>query len=400
MKEARNPSSARWYRIQQGSNRPLELAVSVIEKTDREHPADAVLRSALKETKGITREESRQVAELVFNWFRWCGWFTGPERLEERVHQAEALAKDYSLGRMKIAFDELKAKAIPPWVMDHMEVPERWLVMLQRKPVLWIRARAKDREQLERTLLDLTPSSLPMCTDALEYPGEVDLFRLEAFQKGCFELQDLSSQAVSHWCDPKPGETWWDACAGEGGKTLHLSDLMQNKGLIWASDRAEWRLKRLKQRTARAGVFNYRPAVWDGGSKLPTKTKFDGVLIDAPCTGMGTWQRNPHARWSVTPNDIKELAVVQLNLLKHASKGVKPGGKLVYSVCTLSRAETTEVANAFQEACPEFEPLPLKSVRGASNEIAHQMWLWPQEVRANGMFVAAWRLRKSQATAS
>ena len=110
---------------------------------------------------------------------------------------------------------------------------------------------------------------------------------------------------------------------------LHLSDLMANKGLIWASDRAEWRLKRLKLRAGRAQVFNYRSALWNGGKNLPTQSRFDGVLVDAPCGGVGTWQRNPHARWTTTESDIDELAGVQRDLLAHAARAVKPGGKLV-----------------------------------------------------------------------
>src|SRR5690606_4715628 len=133
----------------------------------------------------------------------------------------------------------------------------------------------------------------------------------------------------------------------EGGKTLHLSALMQNKGLIWASDRAEWRLRSLKRRTGRAQVFNYRAAAWDGGPKLPTKTKFDGVLVDAPCSGVGTWQRNPHARWTTTENDVRELAEIQKRLLTNVAPNVKPGGKLIFAVCTLTRAETTEVVEQF-----------------------------------------------------
>ena len=105
---------------------------------------------------------------------------------------------------------------------------------------------------------------------------------------------------------PHPGETWWDACAGEGGKTLHLSDLMQNKGLIWASDRAAWRLQK-SQKAGRSGQgfqLSFGSLGWR--TELPTKTKFDGVLVDAPCSGIGTWQRNPHARWTTTAQDVKE----------------------------------------------------------------------------------------------
>src|SRR6185295_17316743 len=128
-------------------------------------------------------------------------------------------------------------------------------------------------------------------------------------------------------------------CAGEGGKTMHLSALMENKGLIWASDRAAWRLKNLKRRAARAKVFNFRSELWDGGAKLPTKTKFDGILVDAPCSGVGTWQRNPHARWTTTLDDVRELGAVQLQLLDRVAGSLKPEGRLIYSVCTLTRTE-------------------------------------------------------------
>jgi 16S rRNA (cytosine967-C5)-methyltransferase len=222
--------------------------------------------------------------------------------------------------------------------------------------------------------------------DAILYKGEEDLFRRPEFHAGEFEIQDIASQAVGWLCAPQPGETWWDACAGEGGKTLHLSALMENRGLIWASDRAEWRLKNLKRRAARAQVFNFRAASWDGGSKLPTKTKFDGVLVDAPCSGVGTWQRNPHARWTTTLPDVRELAAVQKRLLANVAGSVKPGGKLIYAVCTLTRAETTEVAADFSGRFPNFEPLPLWE-SGATR------FIWPQDLGGNGMFIAGWRRR-------
>jgi 16S rRNA (cytosine967-C5)-methyltransferase len=225
------------------------------------------------------------------------------------------------------------------------------------------------------------------------------LFKTPEFHAGEFEIQDIASQAVGLLCAPKPGETWWDACAGEGGKLLHLSDLMENKGLIWASDRAAWRLQKLKRRTARAKAFNYRAAHWDGGAKLPTKTKFDGVLVDAPCSGVGTWQRNPQARWATTVEDVKELAEVQKRLLAHVGPSVKPGGKLIYSVCTLTRAETSEVVDHFNQTQAEFQPLTLlpgalgtQASRVPTN--AATLTLWPQDLGGNGMFVAVWR-RKS-----
>jgi 16S rRNA (cytosine967-C5)-methyltransferase len=165
--------------------------------------------------------------------------------------------------------------------------------------------------------------------------------------------------------------------------------LMENKGLIWASDRAEWRLKQLKRRAGRARAFNYRAALWNGGSKLPTKTKFDGVLMDAPCSGIGTWQRNPHARWTTTREDVKELSGVQKQLLANVATSIKPGGKLIYAVCTLAESETVEVAESFREQHPNFQPLAARNP--LDPKAPSQIWIWPQDGGGNGMFVAAWK---------
>src|SRR6185436_1007058 len=224
--------------------------------------------------------------------------------------------------------EELAAKAVPDWVKEEVTLSPEWLRALQEEPKLWLRARPGRAGQLARKLGAKRNSA---GTETLEYNGEEDLLRTPEFHGGEFEIQDISSQLVGLVCNPKASETWWDACAGEGGKTLHLSDLMQNQGLIWASDRAEWRLRSLKRRAGRAKVYNYRSALWDGGAKLPTKTKFVGVLVDAPCTGLGNWQRNPHARWTTTPQDVGELKEVQAKLLAHATAALKPGGKLVYA---------------------------------------------------------------------
>ncbi len=220
--------------------------------------------------------------------------------------------------------------------------------------------------------------------DALRFTGLQDLFVTAPFHEGAFEIQDLASQLVGIATGAQPRETWWDACAGEGGKLLHVADLMDNKGLIWATDRSVRRLEQLKRRAARAHLFNFRAALWEGGPRLPTKTRFDGVLVDAPCSGVATWQRNPHARWTTSPDDVRELAATQLALLSQVAGTLKPGGRLVYAVCTLTRSETAGVADAFQAAHPEFEPLPLFGV-------TPRVTLWPQELNANGMFLAGWR---------
>ena len=275
-----------------------------------------------------------------------------------------------------------------------MEVSDEWLCSLQREPKLWLRAKRGTAAALAEKLLGAEVS--PLLPDALLYRGEEDLFKTPEFHAGEFEIQDIASQVVGMLCAPSPGETWWDTCAGEGGKTLHLSDLMQNKGLLWASDRAEWRLQKLKRRTGRAKAFNYRSVFWDGGKKLPTKTKFDGVLVDAPCSGIGTWQRNPQARWTTGENDVRELSAIQKNLLANVAPSVKPGGKLVFSVCTLSRAETTEVAEAFTTSQPDFEPMVFPEIKLNQRTVsdASSLTLWPQDLDGNGMFIAGWRRKK------
>jgi 16S rRNA (cytosine967-C5)-methyltransferase len=276
-----------------------------------------------------------------------------------------------------------------------MEITPVWARAIQAEPKLWLRAQRGQGGVLAESLGAAKLSK--EVPDAVLYKGEEDLFKRDEFHAGEFEIQDIASQAVGWLCAPQPGETWWDACAGEGGKTLHLSALMRNKGLIWSSDRAEWRLKNLKRRAARAQVFNFRAAVWDGGAKLPTKTKFDGVLVDAPCSGVGTWQRNPHARWTTTLQDVTELAAVQKKLLAHAAPSVKPGGKLIYSVCTLTRSETEQVVADFNAKFAEqFEPMTLPQISENQSLLtsAAAMTIWPQGVGGSGMFIAGWRRKK------
>jgi 16S rRNA (cytosine967-C5)-methyltransferase len=147
----------------------------------------------------------------------------------------------------------------------------------------------------------------------------------------------------------------------------------------------------LKRRAARAKVFNYRAVLWDGGAKLPTKTKFDGILVDAPCSGTGTWQRNPQSRWTTFLQDVKELAEVQKQLLANAATALKPGGRLIYSVCTLTRSETTEVAEAITKRFADLKPLGLKNPFKQNGPEENALWLWPQETEGNGMFICAWQ---------
>lgn len=366
------------------------LAAEVIAACSREAPADRVLRETLKSQRGLARAIAADVSRAVFRYFRWFGWLDTRRPLVDQLTQAEQLDTRFLSAPSTFPDAEVVSRAVPEWVWTEVERNPAWARALQRQPVLWLRARPGEAQKVMDELGDCRqawPTELP---ESLEYTSTTDLFRTPAFHQGLFEIQDLSSQVVGLICGAGPGEKWWDACAGEGGKTLHLSMLMQNKGLIWASDRAEWRLRKLARRAARAGVHNYRSAAWDGSPRLPTKTLFDGVLVDAPCSGIGTWQRNPHARWITTPEDVRQLSALQKQLLGNAASAVKRGGKLVYAVCTVARQETLDLAAYFKESHSEFKPVPVRNPLLRDAPQTEHLWLWPQECRANGMFVALW----------
>ena len=360
----------------------LNHAARVLAAMTRERPADAALRDYLYHARRLGPREKREISRAVFAYFRWLQWLDQKASLQTRVEQAAELQQRFNADEKTVKSEALAARAVPPWLRDEMDLPADYLRQLQREPALWLRARPGARAKLARDLGDCEPTD--RAPDALRYTGSQDLFLTPTFHAGEFEIQDLASQLVGHACAPEPGETWWDACAGEGGKLLHLADLMANKGVVWATDRNERRLAVLKRRAARAQLFNYRTALWDGSVKLPTKTKFDGILVDAPCSGVGTWQRNPHARWTMNPPDVQELAATQLALLNHVAGSLKPGGRLIFSVCTLTRSETSAVVDAFTAAHPDLQP---HAIFQAEPQIA----LWPQELNANGMFIAAWK---------
>jgi 16S rRNA (cytosine967-C5)-methyltransferase len=373
-------------------------AARVLELIEPGVPADAALREYLSGHRTLGAVGKRSVSRAVFAYFRWLNWLEKEDSAQRRIVKALDCQTRFDRDPSSFKAEALAARAVPGWLAAEMELTAGYLRKLQSEPALWIRTKAGASAGVAKSLRDCKQAALPAslleqpALTALRYRGTDDLHRAAGFQSGVFEIQDLASQLVGHACAPKPGETWWDACAGEGGKTLHLSDLMGNKGLVWATDRSERRLATLRKRAARAGMFNYRAAVWTGAGPAPFKTKCDGVLVDAPCSGVGTWQRNPHARWTTSPNDVRELTTVQAALLSRAAASVRPGGRLVYSVCTLTRSETKVVAEGFDEAHKDFEPVALPIGTGGLPG-ASRVTLFPQDLDANGMFIASWRRR-------
>ncbi|MCA1809742.1 MAG: RsmB/NOP family class I SAM-dependent RNA methyltransferase, partial [Lentisphaerae bacterium] len=199
-------------------------------------------------------------------------------------------------------------------------------------------------------------------------------------------IQDLASQAVGLICAPRPGEFWWDVCAGSGGKALHLADLMQGAGTVLATDTRSGALATLQKRLRKHASLKVRSRL--AGTARAPKAGFDGVLVDAPCSGLGTWHRNPDARWRTEREQVISQALAQKQLLDDAAGKVRAGGRLVYAVCTLTKAETVDVLDDFLEHHKEFKPCPgAHPLTGEQSD--GRFWIWPWQGKCNGMFIAA-----------
>ncbi|MDE2459387.1 MAG: RsmB/NOP family class I SAM-dependent RNA methyltransferase, partial [Rhodospirillales bacterium] len=186
----------------------------------------------------------------------------------------------------------------------------------------------------------------------------------------------------------KPGEQVIDLCAGAGGKTLALAAMMQGKGRLIATDHDKRQLAPIHERLSRAGVHNaeVRNPRGDDDPLADIRGSADLVLIDAPCTGTGTWRRNPDARLRLTEQDLAELTIKQAEILDRAQKLVKPGGKLVYATCSVLQDENEAQTEAFMARHPEFTPLPLEApeaLRGSPN-----LRLFPAQHGTDGFFAA------------
>ncbi len=203
---------------------------------------------------------------------------------------------------------------------------------------------------------ELTPYS-PI---GLRRHDRAPLFNTHAYKEGLIEVQDEGSQLLSFLLSPKRSEMVVDFCAGAGGKTLHLGALMGNTGTLYAFDTSEKRLAKMKPRLKRAGLDTVRSVVIEHERDRRVQRlrgKIDRVLVDAPCTGLGTLRRNPDLKWR--PADLKHLTDLQGRILTAAAALLKPGGQLVYATCSPLREENDAVVNAFLESHPEFSPLPV-----------------------------------------
>jgi 16S rRNA (cytosine967-C5)-methyltransferase len=215
---------------------------------------------------------------------------------------------------------------------------------------------------------------------------------LPGFAEGWWTVQDSSAQLVSHLLDPQPGETVIDACAAPGGKTTHQAELMQDQGTIWACDRTPSRLKKLKENIERLHLNSIRIQVGDSRDLPQFTNQADRVLLDAPCSGLGTLHRHADARWRQSPESVNELAQLQTELLHHTATWVKPGGVLIYATCTLHPSENETVVHTFLEQHRDWQLERLEDPI-ATPFITLTGWLkvLPQQHSMDGFFVAKLR---------
>ncbi len=242
---------------------------------------------------------------------------------------------------------------------------------------------------------DITPFS-PW---GLRARGKAFLSKTKAFVKGWVEIQDEGSQLVALLCGTKPGMQALDFCAGAGGKTLALAAAMNNKGRIVACDTEKGRLERARPRFRRAHVHDIietRPLSDEKNRKWLRRQKgtFDAVLVDAPCSGSGTWRRNPDTRWRVFGPGLDDLLKTQAEILDRVAKTVKPGGRLVYATCSLFPQENEDQVTGFLARNPDFEILPLEQAwpEGSVSPCAGPyMTLTPLQHNTDGFFAAVLR---------
>ncbi|HWU34604.1 MAG TPA: RsmB/NOP family class I SAM-dependent RNA methyltransferase [Methylovorus sp.] len=205
----------------------------------------------------------------------------------------------------------------------------------------------------------------PLSPTGIRLPQRLNISRHVLFTEGKVEVQDEGSQLLAHLVAPRRGEMIADLCAGAGGKTLAMGALMRNTGRLYAFDISEKRLTNLGQRLKRSGLSNLHSQLISSEQDAKLKRlngKFNRVLVDAPCSGLGTLRRNPDLKWRQTPQDVLELTGKQASILARAAKLVKAGGRLIYATCSLLSDENEAIAEAFLAAHPDFKLIPANEV--------------------------------------
>jgi 16S rRNA (cytosine967-C5)-methyltransferase len=275
------------------------------------------------------------------------------------------------------------AGEVPAWLMNELA----GLGLLGRAP-LDVRVNRLKARREDIAIPGAVPT--PYAPDGLRLPEGSRVEALAEWQSGLIEVQDEGSQLVAIACGARSGTTVVDLCAGAGGKTLALAAAMANEGRLYAADSNRARLARLAPRAARAGVTIVRSGLLDAGREGDALTGLreaaDLVVVDAPCSGTGTWRRNPEARWRLTPARLAAVVALQARLLDLAATLVRPGGTLVHIVCSLLDAEGAGQAKAFLDRHPTWSAVPVDLPAGMPHGAG--LRLTPAADGTDGFFVA------------
>jgi 16S rRNA (cytosine967-C5)-methyltransferase len=253
---------------------------------------------------------------------------------------------------------------------------------------------SRDQVLAELQAAGIEAGATPFAPLGARVVGKPALTKLKVFEDGWVEVQDEGSQLLCSLVAPRRGEMIVDFCAGAGGKTLALGAAMRSTGRLYAFDVSERRLAKLKPRLARSGLTNVHPVLIDSEHDVKIKRlagKIDRVLVDAPCSGLGTLRRNPDLKWRQSAAAVDELAPKQASILANAARLVKPGGRLVYATCSVLEAENEAVVTAFLADHPDFSLVPAAKVLSEQRielEMGDYFSLWPHRHATDGFFAA------------
>lgn len=355
--------------------------------------ADKVIEKVLKSNPKWGARDRRFIAETTYDIVRWYRLFKELAASEEGDYwklfgvwciwnktELPDWEELQGLNQKKIvaAYEQMKAtrkvrESIPDWMdeLGEKEVGDRWESELEAlnqeaSVVLRVNTLKVSRKELQTQLNveEISTEAPKEYPDALILEERQNIFTRQQFKDGLFEVQDAGSQLIAPYLKVEPGMRVIDACAGGGGKTLHLAALMQNKGRIIAMDTEQWKLDELKKRARRAGVANIEPRLIESSKTIKRlENSADRLLLDVPCSGLGVLKRNPDAKWKLNMDFIDRVKELQQHILKDYSLMIKPGGLMVYSTCSILHTENEDQVQKFiAESEGKFELMEEKRV--------------------------------------